>query len=155
MTEPGSSPKGTGVAMRRRFPEPPAVLFEAFTEPGLLRQWWCPYGFRTESIDFPAETGRRYRVVLRDAEGTRWVHEGVFLVVDPPRRLVYTWQWTAGPLSRVETLVELSFDPDGTGTRVSVSHTKFESAGESSAHGAGWTDAFERLTDWLAENGHR
>jgi uncharacterized protein YndB with AHSA1/START domain len=73
------------------------------------------------------------------------VHEGVFLLVAPPARLAYTWQWTAGPLSRVDTLVEVSFDPDGDGTLVTVSHSKFETAHVSDAHGAGWAEALERL----------
>jgi len=143
-----------GATITRRFPDARAVLFEAFTDPQALLQWWCPNGFRTIALDFAAVEGRPYRVELRASDGSRWVHEGHVLVVQPPERLAYTWRWTEGPLSRVETLVDISFQADGTGTTVTVSHTKFVSADEAGAHRQGWTEAFDRLHDWLAGRGH-
>jgi hypothetical protein len=49
-------------------------------------------------------------------------------------------------LTDVRTLpAGVSFDPDGDGTLVTVSHSKFETAHVSDAHGAGWAEALERL----------
>ncbi|MEZ5285976.1 MAG: SRPBCC domain-containing protein [Vicinamibacterales bacterium] len=141
---------GAGATLTRRFRESPDVLFHAFTDPERLLQWWCPYGFRTEAIDFPAITGRGYSVALRADDGALWVHEGVFLVVDPPHRLSYTWRWTTGPLSRHESLVEIRFEAVVGGTDVTIAHTRFDAPDEASAHERGWLDACERLERLLA-----
>lgn len=138
-----------GARLTRRFPDSPETLFRAFTDPDALRQWWGPKDFRIDTIEFPAAVGAAYRVTLTAPDGSRWAHEGRFLEVDPPRRLVYTWQWTAGPLSRVETLVELTFAGESGGTLVTVSHSRFGSDVECDLHADGWDDTFVRMAAWL------
>lgn len=138
-----------GVRLTRRFPDDPETLFAAFTDPEALRQWWGPYGFRIDAIAFSARVGEIYRVRLTEPDGSRWAHEGRVLEVERPHRLTYTWQWTEGPLSRDETLVELEFTPDGRGTVVSVTHSRFASDTECEAHATGWTDTYERVGAWL------
>lgn len=140
---------GHGATLTRRFPDPPDTLFRAFTDPEALRQWWGPRDFRIATIEFPAEVGAVYRVTLTAPDGSTWAHEGRFLEVDPPRRLVYTWQWTDGPLARVETLVELTFADASGGTLVTVSHSRFVSDVECELHVDGWDDTFARLDAWL------
>lgn len=125
-------------------------VFEAFTEPALLRQWWGPRGFVIEEIDFPALTGRRYRVALRDPEGRRHVHVGRFLEVTPPRRLRYSWDWIEGPLAPIQSVVELRFEAEDDGTRVELVHSRFLTAEARDAH-TGWADSFARLATWLTE----
>jgi uncharacterized protein YndB with AHSA1/START domain len=138
-----------GVTLTRRFPDDAATLFRAFTNAAALRQWWGPRDFVIDAITFPARVGEVYRVELTAPDGSRWSHEGRFLAVDPPHRLVYTWQWTAGPLSRAESLVELTFADDPAGTLVTISHSRFVSDVEANGHAAGWRDTVTRLTAWL------
>jgi uncharacterized protein YndB with AHSA1/START domain len=144
---PGSA--AHGVTLTRRFADDPLTVFRAFTDPEALCRWWGPRDFRIETIDFPARVGEMYRVILRAPDGSRWAHEGRFLEVAPPHRLCYTWQWTEGPMSTVETLVALSFDAVPGGTRVTVSHSCFVSDAECDAHTIGWTDTFDRVSAWL------
>jgi uncharacterized protein YndB with AHSA1/START domain len=141
------------VTLTRRFDDDPATVFRAFTDPAALRLWWGPRDFRIEAIEFPAVEGRRYHVQLTAPDGSHWAHEGRFLTVEPPHRLAYTWQWTHGPLSRVETLVDLTFTAEGQGCLLTVSHSRFASDEERSAHHVGWTDTFDRVTAWLARAG--
>lgn len=143
-------PPGEGSTLRlaRRLEAQPSEVFEAFTRPELLREWWGPRGFTFETLDFPAREGGEYRVSLRGPDGTRFAHTGVFLRVAPPSELVYTWRWTEGPLGRGETLVELSFEPDHGGTLLKLRHSRFASDAERDRHG-GWADALERLPEFL------
>lgn len=143
-----------GVTLTRRFPDDETTLFRAFTDPAALRQWWGPRGFVIDAITFPAQVGEAYRVELTAPDGSHWAHEGQFLEVDPPHRLVYTWRWTAGPLARVESLVELTFTSESTGTLVTVCHSRFASDTESDAHATGWRDTLERVGAWLVREPH-
>lgn len=125
-------------------------VFEAFTDPALLRQWWGPRDFVIEEIDFPAVSGERYRVALRAPDGSRFAHVGRFVEVAPPTRLSYSWEWIEGPMRRGETLVELDFRTEDGGTRVELRHSRFADAATRDAH-TGWLDSFDRLVGWLAE----
>jgi uncharacterized protein YndB with AHSA1/START domain len=141
-------PPAHGLTIARQFPDEPDTLFRAFTDAAALRQWWGPKDFRIETIVFPARVGEDYRVTLSAPDGSRWAHGGRFLEVDPPHRLVYTWQWTEGPLSRADTLVELTFERVAGGTLLTVRHSRFVSDSECGAHHSGWADTFDRLAAW-------
>lgn len=145
---PGRAPRG--VRLTRRLPDDPQSVFRAFTDADALRQWWGPRDFRIETIDFPARVGATYRVTLAAPDGSHWAHEGTFVEVEPPRRLVYTWSWTEGPMSDAETLVELTFDAVPGGTLVTVVHSGFTRDVECDAHATGWTDTFERVSRWFS-----
>ena len=132
------------VRLTRRYDATPEALFRAFTDPALLRQWWKPDGFVVDRLDFPARAGADYRIRLRAPDGTVFEHVGTILEVVPPRSLVYTWRWTEGPLERDETLVELSSAPDGTGSRVTVCHSRFATEAEADRH-VGWRQALDAL----------
>lgn len=125
-------------------------VYEAFTDPVLLRQWWGPRDFVIETLEFPAVEGEDYRVELRAPDGSRFAHVGTFREVRPPRRLSYSWVWVEGPLQRGEMLVELDFRAERGGTRVDLRHSGFESQASRDAH-YGWPDSFDRIEHWLAE----
>lgn len=142
--------EGFALELSRWYDAPCEAVFEAFTKPALLRQWWGPRGFVIEEIDFPARAGATYRVALRDPDGRRHVHVGSFLEVTPPSRLRYSWDWVEGPLAPIESQVELRFEAEGAGTRVELVHSRFPTPALRDAH-SGWADSFARLAGWLAE----
>lgn len=140
---------GTSLALSRWFEAPVEEVFEAFTDPARLRQWWGPRNFVIEELDFPAVEGASYQVRLRAPDGSTYAHVGEFLEVRPPGRLSYSWRWVEGPLPRGETLVELDFHAEDLGTRVELRHSRFPDAATRDAH-AGWPDSFDRFAEWLA-----
>lgn len=79
---------------------------------------------------------------------------GELTVVEPPHRLAMTWIWTTGaePTAAddaVADLVEVTFEPDGPGTRVTVRHTSTEHVAEGGAE-QGWNDVMDRLPPHLS-----
>lgn len=142
----GSAP--AALELSRWFEASADEVFEAFTNPDLLRQWWGPRDFVIEEIVFPAVAGESYRVRLRAPDGSRYAHVGRFHEVVRPARLSYSWRWIEGPLQRGETLVELSFHAERGGTRVELRHSRFADVASRDAH-RGWPDSFERLGQWL------
>jgi uncharacterized protein YndB with AHSA1/START domain len=66
-------------------------------------------------------------IVERSAEGERSVWAEI-VESSPPRRLVLSWHPGTDPATA--TRVEVSFLPDGEGTRVELTHTGWEALGE-------------------------
>ena len=96
----------------------PEEVFTAITDPAFTRQY-----FHGTSYDRPPVQGEAYSTSTTDG---RPAVDGTVEVLDPPRRLVLTWQTlydaelAAEPVSRVEWLV----DPAGEGlTRLRLVHS--------------------------------
>jgi uncharacterized protein YndB with AHSA1/START domain len=97
------------------------------------------------------EGGRIYEVMSDGAEGT-WA---TILTWDPPRRVVMDWKPTlaAGP----STEIDVTFTPEGEGTRVDLEHRGWERLGDRaeqarSEYGQGWTGVLGLYVD-AAETG--
>ena len=77
--------------MRYTFGVPAARVYEAYTDPGLVPQWWDPRGgaLRVEALD--ARPGGKWRFVQRLSNGQELAYSGTYLEVRRPSRLVYTF----------------------------------------------------------------
>lgn len=109
----------------------PEVAFKVWTEE--IDAWWpfegkYRYTFagpdrQPDRILFEPELGGRFYEVF--ANGEEYTI-GTISEFGPPHRLVYTWQdpdWTAA------TTIEVTFTPEGEGTRVKVVHSGWEEVG--------------------------
>jgi uncharacterized protein YndB with AHSA1/START domain len=81
------------------------------------------------------------------------VARGRYVEIDPPRRLVFTWEWEnlgTAPAS-ASSLVEVTLSPDGDGTLLRLVH---RGVPQESRRGsaAGWTHYLARLA--VAASGH-
>lgn len=112
---------------------PQRQVFELFT----TEQGLCTWMAKEAAVD------------LRPGGKWRWVHDndaaasGEYVVVDPYRRVTFTFGWESGEHADMgpgSTHVEVMFEPSvtGTGTEVRVSHSSVP-ARFADAHGAGWT----------------
>ncbi len=64
-------------------------VFEAWTNPGQLEQWWHPIGFTTTVSELVAEPGGAFRLAMHGPDGTAFPMEAVFTEVEAPGRLVF------------------------------------------------------------------
>jgi uncharacterized protein YndB with AHSA1/START domain len=79
------------VRVTRVLRAPAAEVFDAWTDASRLRQWLNPGpGVLAEATADPV-VGGRFRLVKLTSSGVDEV-TGRYLVVDPPRRLVFTWR---------------------------------------------------------------
>jgi uncharacterized protein YndB with AHSA1/START domain len=115
----------------------PALAFDVFTRE--LDAWWgrgprfrflAPYG-GTLTLE-PGVGGRLLHVV---EDGVSFV-VGRVEVWEPPRRLVLTWRLTNFTPEQ-QTRVDVRFEPAEAGTRVSVTHSGWDTipAGHPARHG--------------------
>src|SRR3989441_9138601 len=88
-------------------------VFQAWTRPEELKRWSAPGDLTTPVAEVDLRVGGRYRIDMRAPDGTLHRVTGTYRQVDPPNRLVYTWQWETTP-GATETLVTVELhDPAG------------------------------------------
>jgi uncharacterized protein YndB with AHSA1/START domain len=126
---------------------PPERVFRALTSQELV-EWWGAEGvYQTKEWSADLRVGGRWRATGVTADGKPYVVDGEFIEVDPPRKLVQTWNpdWDGGHVTRLTYRLE----PIPDGTRVTVKHEGFQSRAESIAsHTEGW----ELVLGWLSRH---
>ena len=132
----------------RRFRASLDAVFEACTDPAKLRLWFGPADFTVTYMEADARVGGRLFFRMTGPQGTM-AAEGTYRVVDPPHRIVLTWTWVEGlPGTTPESassLVTFALEPEGTGTRLTLTHEGLPDADEAQSHTEGWTEALEKL----------
>jgi uncharacterized protein YndB with AHSA1/START domain len=137
---------------------PPERVFEAITDPSQLARWWGQSGlYRVTESTSDVRPGGKWSSAGVGADGTKFRVDGEYLEVDPPRRLVHTWNpsYRAG----LKTVVYWDLEPQsvhglhpsgpkkaGVGTLVKLRHEGFGSDEQACRdHGEGW----KRVLGWL------
>lgn len=137
----------------RSFHGPAHRLFEAWTRPELLMQWWAPKSFGITFIDCDADarTGGTYRFVFgHPAAESPMAFFGRYLEVTPPDRIV----WTNDESGEGGSVTTVTFEQRGAETLVVLrdlysSKQALDAAIESGST-CGYGEAFGQLDDLLA-----
>ena len=137
--------------LERTLAAPPEHVFAAFVEAEKLAEWWGPAGFTSPRVDLDVREGGRYRIAMQPPAGDVFHLRGTFRRMDPPRRLVYTFEWEEPTPDDRETVVALTFQSSEDGTRLVVDHATFATEERFALHQAGWTEALARLERMLAQ----
>jgi uncharacterized protein (TIGR03086 family) len=138
------------LVITRTFAAPRQMVFDAWTQPELLRQWYGPRGWQLTTCEMDLRAGGRFLFVLQRPNRPDMALRGTYQAVDAPTRLATSerWDddWTDG-----ETPTTTMFDErDGVTTVTRI--IEFTSpAARDRALGSigrdGLEDAFERLDD--------
>jgi uncharacterized protein YndB with AHSA1/START domain len=100
------------------------------------------------SVESDPRTGGRYRWIMQAPNGENHDVSGVYREVIPNQKLVFTWAWKSTP--ERESLVTLTFKPDGGGTLMTLQHEQFFDEDARDRHQGGWTSAMEKLDKYLS-----
>lgn len=136
---------------------PPAFVWDAWTQPALLKRWFCPKPWETVDAEIDLRPGGIFRTVMRGPDGTEFPNTGCFLEVVPSRRLV--WTGALGPDFRPQihgsavpfvmtAIIEIEPGAAG-GTRYTATVLHGDAAGrqqhEAMGFNTGWGVAFDQL----------
>jgi len=131
----------------RTLQAPAREVFKAWTDPGMIHRWMSgPGGTTVAEVD--ARAGGRYRLETTTADGTVHVTTGVYVELEPGRRLVQTWIYE-GPIPNFighETLltVELREVQPGV-TELTLKHERLPSDAYRDSLDQGWTDLLDNM----------
>ena len=144
----------TVLRLTRRFEAPPERVFDAWTDPELLRRWFhAGPDWDTPEAEVDLRPGGVYRISMREpANGNVHTVTGEYSEVSRPDRLVYTWSWEAeeGSPMGAESHVTVEFAADGDGTEVRLTHTGLPSEENRDQHVHGWEGVLANLAPVLA-----
>jgi uncharacterized protein YndB with AHSA1/START domain len=118
----------------------PEIVWEFLVDPERAVRWMGT------SATIEARPGGEYRCEVLPGHIAR----GEYVVVEPPRRLVFTWGWEQGGgtdsvVRPGSSTIEVELTPDGDGTRLKFVHRDLPSAAAAESHGHGWDHYLGRL----------
>lgn len=127
------------VSLRRVLPAPRERVFQAWTDPNVLKRW-SPLGTRVVAVDADVRVGGEYQLRLNGglaSPGLDLDLAGTYLEVQPPARLVYTWCW--------DTRVAVEFHDERNATAISLTHASFPTEKLREFHRAAWNDFLDTV----------
>lgn len=78
------------LVLARIIDAPPERVFEAWTDPKLVCEWWAPRPWTTPSCEIEPRVGGVLQTVMRSPEGVDHPNAGVYLEIVPNQRIVWT-----------------------------------------------------------------
>jgi uncharacterized protein YndB with AHSA1/START domain len=124
-------------------------LFEAFSDPRQLAQWWGPNGFTNTIEEFDFRPGGAWRLTMRAPNGAEYPNESEFVEVVRPERIVFDH---LRPVHRF--LMTMTYETEGDSTRLTWRMHPESDEGEKMRGflSAANEENFDRLEAHLASN---
>lgn len=140
----------TEVTVRRRFAAPPAGVFAALTDPGLLRRWMSAAGRELVECQVDLRPGGSYRYVFRSSKGATFGMYGTYREVVPGRRIVHTEAYDGYDWEPLVTTTVLQDDGGGTALEMTIRYPSKEIRDKDFPNvESGTADGFTRLDKLL------
>ena len=142
----------TTLRLERMIAVPPETLFALWVDPAQLIKWWAPDGYQASVEALETMPGGRWRVGLHGPDGAGPSMSGVYRIVEPPRRLAFSWAWDGeGGARGHQSEVTVNFEAVPGGTRLVLLPQAFEGRSARDRHNNGWSAALGQLANVATE----
>lgn len=151
------------VVLERTYDASPETVWQAWTNPEMLKQWWGPNNVTIPECEVDLRVGGKFYIVMEAGEamgpykGTKWPMLAEFTVVEPNSKLSYNAKaWTEGQNeeTRIDQTTELTLTAENGKTKLKIRAAihKTGPAAKMAVQGmqAGFTQQLEKLNDFLA-----
>ena len=146
--------------LTRIFNAPRELLWQVWTEPDHVAQWWGPKGFTTRVTALDFRPGGEWRYVMVGPDGTEYPAKGVFREIVLLERIVSTDEFDEGfestmdidlPQGIVTTTIFEDFDGK-TKLTLQILHQTVADRQKHEKMGVvgGWNSSFDCLDEYLA-----
>lgn len=153
-----TNPESTTAAVNRELcitriiPAPREKLYRAWTEPELLKQWFCPRPWTTPVVETDVRPGGASYFLMRGPDGQEFPNRGVYLEIVPNERLVFTDAYTQAwqPSEKPFMTGVLTFEDAGPGKTKYTARVLHWTVADREAHEKmgffpGWNQATDQL----------
>jgi uncharacterized protein YndB with AHSA1/START domain len=147
------------IVITRVFNAPREVVWNVWTEPKHMEQWWGPKGFTTRVTEMDLRLGGQWRFVMIGPDGTEYPIKGVFREVVPLEKIVATDEFDEGFEQVIDTdlpqgivTTTIFEDLDGkTKLTLQIVHASASDRRKHEEMGviAGWNSSFDCLDEYL------
>jgi len=137
-----------GITIKRHLKARPETVFDAWTRPEVMADWFFPGEHWTARVQCDLRIGGRYELVMRDTEGRDHLQFGTYLEIVPSARLVFTW--SCPDLAVTDSVVTVDLAGSGSGTDLTLTHVLPDQPKIRRGHEEGWIGCLgqlERLLD--------
>ncbi len=130
---------------------PPELVWEAWTKPEHILNWFTPAPWKTIACEIDLRPGGKFNTTMQSPEGQEFPNSGCFLEVIPGERLVFTDTLLPGFRPAAEpfmtAIVEMIPEGKGTRYRAIAMHKSEESRKKHEEMGfhEGWNAALDQL----------
>lgn len=142
----------------RKLPVAPELVWRAWTEPDLLKQFFTPRPWATTECEIELRPGGVFRTVMQSPEGDEFDNSGCYLDIVPNERLVWTSALRAGfrpcPATNAHDLAMtavIEIRPDGEGTHYRAIAMHADQPTQQRHHEMGFHDGWGTVVDQLVE----
>ena len=143
-------PSDREVKVMRSLKAPRALVYRAYTEPALIRQWMLgPPGWSMPVCEMDVRVGGKYSWRWRsDTDGKEFGFKGTFREVQPPSKIVHTEAYDPGSVGGEypgsEAIITTSFTEEGGVTTVTTLMDFGSKEARDNAMSTGMTDGMEQ-----------
>lgn len=109
-------PSETEIRFNRFFARSPQVLFDAWTQPRHIRQWWGCEGSTISDCDVDLRVDGAWHLVMTMPDGSDHPFRGVYREIVPGEKLVYTECYDAPRFGSPRWLTTVTFESAEGGT---------------------------------------
>lgn len=157
MSAKGSESSNSEVIISRTFDAPRRLVWQAWTDPKHIMQWWGPAGFHNERCESELRIGGRFQLEMRAPDGNVYPCIGTFREIVEGERIVYDGEAAEGHPCGAgippRATVTVSFAEQNGKTRLTL-HTRFASPERKQAAAearfiVSWEEALDRLAKAL------
>ena len=147
----------------RLFEAPRERVWEAWTEPDLVKRWWGPKFFTAPFIEIDLHVGGKYLYCMRSPDGRDFWSSGVYREIVPMKRIVYSQNFAdelgnTTPASQIglpgdwppEIMVTVTFEEQGGKTKIIVREVGIPKEMSDMAE-AGMSESLDKLAKVLEE----
>ena len=142
-----SAARGASLTIHRRLPASPEEVFDAWLDADGMRHWMTPGRAAEARVRLDARVGGTFQIDM--IHGARvYEHRGEYLVIERPRRLVFTWISEGTNHQRSVVTIELRPAGDrGQETELTLTHDGLPTAEAAREHEKGWTEIVQMLLE--------
>ena len=102
-------PSDREIVITREFNAPRRRVFEAWTNPRHVKQWYGCGEMKLVACEIDLRVGGEYRYALLGLDGSEHVMTGQYLEIVAPDRLVYTERYVSQQFESKEAFVTITF----------------------------------------------
>jgi len=114
------------LVIARRVAASAAACFRCWTDPELIPQWFCPRPWRAEVVSMDVRPGGASKTIFHGPDGESFPNDGVYLEIDPGRKLVFTDAYGEGWRAAEKPMFTgvLTFEDQGDGTCLYIARAR-------------------------------
>lgn len=154
-----------GLVITRRFDAPRKLVWEAWTNPQKVKEWWGPKGFSCPHVEIDLREGGSYLSCMRSPDDKDYWSTGTYREIDAPQKLICTDSFANADGNIVPASyygfeenfplvmkIELQLDEINSRTRLLLKHIGIPEGEVREQTKRGWNESFDKLNTLLTAN---